>query len=208
MESPSQTGTMTIRFCGWATRIFWAAFQRGVRLQVRVNLPLREIICAELGIEPTYFETRIQTIFLDGHPVDRPQTAIVSDGAVVALSGALPGLVGATLRRGGRYAPLREAISLRRDSEGMAPSPRAGSIQLKLFNQILTELVPALLSTGIRMASHDMLEVLDQSAAIYAVETGALALANGRAVDLSELREILVQARAADVLLQVSGPRT
>ena len=208
MESPSQTDTLTIQFHGWATRIFWAAFQRGVRLQVRVNLPLREIICAELGIEPTYFETRIQTIFLDGHPVDRPQTAIVSDGAVVALSGALPGLVGATLRRGGRYAPLREAISLHRDSEDMAPSPRAGSIQLKLFNQILTELVPALLSKGIRMASHDVLEVLDQSASIYAVETGALALANGRAVDLSELREILLQVRAADVLLRASGPRT
>jgi hypothetical protein len=61
------------------------------------GISIKAYICSYLGIDSDYFENRIQTLFLDGSPVDDPETAVLKKGSVLALSGAMPGLAGATL---------------------------------------------------------------------------------------------------------------
>jgi hypothetical protein len=67
----------------------------------------------------------------------------------VALSSALPGLVGATLRRGGFYACLRDSINYRQ--EDLPVDTRPGTITIKLFNLLMDELGPVFLKKGIIM---------------------------------------------------------
>jgi len=123
--------------------------ERGFKLQIKTGLTIRELLCQHLSITEDYVDNRIQTIFLDGKPVDDVDTASLENGSTLALSAAMPGLVGITLRKGGFYASLRSNISYTKPQTSMAKDE--GEIILKLFNMVAKELGPKLLSTGIRI---------------------------------------------------------
>ena len=89
---------------------FFLLLQRGVRLRRRVGCSVEVFLKDELGVGPGTIE-KIQSIILDGKAVDDIGSAVIHDGSTLALSAALPGLVGATLRRGGRYASFRSGIT-------------------------------------------------------------------------------------------------
>jgi hypothetical protein len=201
MEPRTKCLRLTLRLSDAPAR-FYPVFQQGLPLLVRVNLSVREIVCVELGIAPDYLETRIQTLFLDGHPVDRLED-IVGDGAVLALSGALPGLVGATLRRGGRYAPLRAGISHLQEGAKAPRLPAPGGITLKLFNQVLDDLCPRLLSQGLTLRAGDILALL--STLLPAVP-GPLAMLDNRLLDGVKLMQALRELKDGPVILSVEPP--
>ena len=73
-------------------------------MKVKVGCSISELFSGQFNISPEYFKDRVQTIFLEGNPVDDTRTAIVKDGSHIAISGAMPGLVGAVLRKGGFYS--------------------------------------------------------------------------------------------------------
>ena len=116
-------------------------------IRARTGIGLKTFVCDELGVEEDYFDNRIQTLFLNSKPVDNADTAVVSDGAVLALSAAMPGLVGATFRKGGRYSWMRKVIS-HEGQAGGAEKPQ-GRVSLKLFNLVLKELGPDFLRRGV-----------------------------------------------------------
>ena len=116
-------------------------------VRARVGIDLKTFVCQELGVHADYFEERIQTIFLDNKPVDDVTTALVHDGSVLALSAAMPGLVGATFRKGGRYSWMRRSISHAGDDR--ADEAKEGWVAVKLFNMVLKELGPGFLERGI-----------------------------------------------------------
>ena len=116
-------------------------------MKVKVGCNITDLFCGQLNISPGYFEERIQTIFLDGNPVDDARSAIVKDGSRIAISGAMPGLVGAVLRKGGFYSSLRSGISYREKNK-TGPAEE-GIVFLKIFNLLLKELGPAFLERGI-----------------------------------------------------------
>jgi|GEM_PF-79062 len=124
----------------------------GFRLKVKTGQSIRELFCGQLGISDDYFENRIQTIFLDGKAVDNTDAAWVEDGSRLALSAAMPGLVGATFRKGGRYASFRGTISYSKSKESIAGGD--GEITLKFFNMIARELGPAFLQKGVIVEGH------------------------------------------------------
>ena len=126
---------------------FFLIFQQGFTIFARVGSSLKSLLCDELGLSQEYVTERITTIFLSGKPIDNLDSAIVQDGATVALSAAMPGLVGATMRRGGYYAAMRGAITYRAD-EGDAEGG-FGAVRIKLFNLLLNELGPGFLQRGI-----------------------------------------------------------
>jgi hypothetical protein len=133
---------------------FFPLLQQGFMVKAQVDCTIKTLLCQQLGLNPEYLETRIQTIFLDGRPVDDVNSATVMEGSTLALSAAMPGLVGATLRKGSYYASMRSQISYR----GMATSksPHKGVILLKLFNLILKELGPIFLKQGVWVNGKDI----------------------------------------------------
>ena len=135
--------------------------QRGVSVPAQVPCTIADFLVRQLGIDPGYVETRISSMFLDGQVVDDPATARLADGSLLALSAALPGLVGATLRKGGFYAAMRADITLA-GGTGPAAAPAAdGAVRLKLFNLVLEELTPAVLAHGVLLPHAEVVALLD-----------------------------------------------
>ncbi len=130
---------------------FSLMLQSGFQVRVQVGGSVRELLCNQLGLSPNYTHDRIRTLFLNGRPLDDMDRAIVEDGSVLALSGALPGLVGATMRRGGYYGCLRDSITYQPPTanflENLVSAP--GTITVKLFNLVLKDLGPHFLSRGV-----------------------------------------------------------
>lgn len=126
---------------------FSPLFQQGIIIKTLVGTSIKDFLVEGLGINLDYVETRIQTVFLNGKAVDDLENSAIKDGATLALSGALPGLVGATFRRGGTYASFRKAITLQEGKESIPLEE--GRIVLKLFNLIVPELTPLLLARGV-----------------------------------------------------------
>jgi hypothetical protein len=126
----------------------YALLQEGVRFKTRVGLSIQAFLEQELGLSPAFISGKIKTVFLDGKPVDDYSRAILKDGAVLSLSGALPGLVGATMRSGGFFSGLRSGITYREDGQPVAP--QEGIITVKVFNILLRELGPILRKKAIR----------------------------------------------------------
>lgn len=102
-----------------------------------------------LGIAPEYINHRIQTIFLNGKAVDNVHNTFLKRNATLALSAAMPGLVGATFRKSGFYSSLRKNISL--EQQSAASHAQTITFTLKLFNSIAMDLGPGFFQKGIQI---------------------------------------------------------
>ncbi len=103
-------------------------------------------------------ESRIQTVFLNGRAVDDIETVMIANGDTLALSAAMPGLVGASFRRAGRYSVFRDNVSFH-DGEPQV-GQGAGLVTVKLFNLIVSEIGPTLLQQGVRISAKMLAEVI------------------------------------------------
>jgi len=139
--------------------------QNGFSLRFKEACSVNTFLCGRLGVSREYIEERIQTIFLDGKPVDDLDTAMVRNGSSLALSAAMPGLVGAAMRRGGYYGQLRSTITYR-----ARPSPgdrEEGLAHVKIFNLLMHDLGPGLLRKGILVPSGDLAAFLSRLPAAF-----------------------------------------
>ena len=158
----------------------------GFLLGASVGCSIRSLLCEQLGLDEKYVSQRITTVFLDGKPVDDIDSAIVRDGATLSLSAAMPGLVGAAMRRGGAFASLRSSITANETDASM--SPRPGIIQLKLFNMVMQELGPKFLEKGITVKSGDLLNFFKEQTEAFWLELRRTAL-NGVLLGRSALTD-------------------
>jgi len=153
-RDPLRCQNVALRITRDQLEVFFPMLQRGVTVQAAVGCPLGELLCAQLGIPQEYVAGRITTIFLDNRPVDDLERSLIHEGSRVTLSAAMPGLVGATMRRSGYYATLRQGIT--HAEKGGAVREGQGTVRLKLFNLLLPELAPVILARGILLARDEL----------------------------------------------------
>jgi hypothetical protein len=134
--------------------LFSLLLGQGFTLKIRTGISVRNLLCRQIGVSDDYLDQRIQTIFLDGKVVDNVNTAVIRQGSTLALSAAMPGLAGATLRRGGAYAAMRSQISHK--SNTVDDSAENGTVMLKLFNLVALELGPMFLKQGIWISGRNI----------------------------------------------------
>ncbi len=127
--------------------LFSPLLGQGFTINFGTGISVRNLLCRQMGLSNDYIDQRIQTIFLDGKVVDNIDTAVIRQGSTLALSAAMPGLAGATLRRDGAYAAMRSQIS-HKDTI-LDSSNENGTVMLKLFNLVALELGPMFLEQGI-----------------------------------------------------------
>jgi hypothetical protein len=141
--------------------LFFQLLGHGFRVNVQTGTSVKELLCNQLGIHEDYLAQRIQTIFLNFKVVDDVNSAIVDSDATLALSGAMPGLVGAILRSGGFYAPMRSQISHEKDT----PTSQLinGQITLKLWNLVVKELGPTFLEQGIWIQGEEIRSLIERN---------------------------------------------
>lgn len=139
------------------SRIF-PILQKGFMVKTRLGCSIFKFLCQQQKINSEYIAQRISTIFMDGQPVDDIDTAQIEDGCTIALSGAMPGLAGAVMRRGSPYASFRHSITYSKDSN--KSQLKEGMIRLKFFNMVMNELGPQFLEKGIFLKPCDITELL------------------------------------------------
>lgn len=139
-------------------RMFFPLLMEGVEVDIETGSSVKQLLIEQFGITADYINSRITTLFLNSRAVDNAATALVLDGASLALSGAMPGLVGATMRSGGFYAAMRGAMTHHNDDQ--IPLAKRGRIKLKLFNLLLEELGPRILARGIVLDSERLQSLL------------------------------------------------
>jgi len=181
---------------------FFLLLQQGVRVRRRVGCSVAAFLREELGAGPATIE-KIQSIMLDGKPVDDIGSAVVQEGAVLALSAAMPGLVGATLRRGGAYSSFRSGITYH--ETGNACAPGEGWVSVKIFNLLMAELGPELLRTGVLVRLSDFFGFLMDRGEEF--RHGCSATLDGEPVDIGTLAGCMRMADIDQVFLSVAvGP--
>jgi hypothetical protein len=115
----------------------------------------------------------------------------------------MPGLVGATLRRGGAYSSFRSAITYHETV--MACAPGEGWVNVKIFNLLMAELGPDLLRTGVLLRSSDLLGFLMERAEEF--QQGCSATLDGKPIDIGTLEGSTELAGNDQVFLTVAvGP--
>ncbi|MEJ5365879.1 MAG: hypothetical protein WHS86_12305 [Desulfosoma sp.] len=141
-------------------------FQSGVWVVLPSAMSVEDLLTRHWGLSRDFVESRVGTVFLNGIPVDALDAARLEDGDDLALSGPMPGLAGAILRKNSPLAGLRH----KQTHPMHAPSREASEMQrirVKLFNQLIDDLGPVLLRRGILLERDQLLECLrawDQSA--------------------------------------------
>jgi hypothetical protein len=127
--------------------LFVPLLQEGVRVAIRTDCSVADLLHDQFGLTSDYIDSRIKTVFLEGRPVDDFETARVGDGATLALSAAMPGLVGAVFRSGGVLSPFRASITHRGSNHPSGGGD--GLITIKLFNLLTHEIGMSFLRHGI-----------------------------------------------------------
>jgi hypothetical protein len=133
---------------------FFSFLQKGFMIRAKVGCSVRSLLHDQFGISEACIDDCIQTIFIDGKPVDDLDATAVQDGSTLALSSAMPGLLGAALRRGGRYAAMRSQITHEKSKKTGAV--KNGQMMIKLFNLTLRDLGPLFLDRGIWVEAEDL----------------------------------------------------
>jgi hypothetical protein len=131
-----------------------ALFQRGVVVPISGPRSVSDFLTVDLAIDPAYIRDTIATVFLDSMVVDDLDHATLHPGSTLTLSAAMPGLVGATLRRSSYYSAMRAEVSWHAGPTGGRDEEPVQTIRVKLFNLIIPGVGPAILRRGI-VLDHD-----------------------------------------------------
>lgn len=176
------------------------SFQSGVWIMVPAGIPIGTLLEGRWGLSREFIEKTVGTVFLNGLPVDDVDTEPLCDGDVLALSGPMPGLAGAILRKNSPLAGLRHG---RRGPVRTTSPETSGSevvrVQVKLFNRLIEDLGRIVLRHGILLEK-------DQALQCVVACTGSTramprrVTVNGDGVSFDSLPGILIESRCSLVL--------
>jgi hypothetical protein len=163
---------------------FSEILQKGFAFNTLVGIHIKTFLCDFMALDPQYIQERISTIFLDGKAVDNIEEAIIREGSTLALSSAMPGLAGATLRRDGLYASLRDSITYKEEAGNCRV--KEGIIILKLFNLLIDDIGPVFLQKGIVVKSQELQDFFIKQPDIFWRDCSEIILA-GKPIDYENL---------------------
>ena len=185
--------------------MFTPLLEKGVMLPARTGCSVRDFFCGQLGLPEAYLDQRVQTLFLDARPVDNVDAALIRDGSTLALSAAMPGLLGATMRKDSWYAAFRKDIS--QSSQSGEGRQANGMVRVKLFNMVAREIGGMLLQRGVRVRGTDLQRIAQRhgNALTRHIQTS---LADGRPVQPDQDFFLTLIDRQVGLSITVAGEQT
>jgi hypothetical protein len=179
---------------------FFHLLQAGFSLTTElIGQSVRTFLQGQLALPDDYIKQRISTIFLDSMPVDDLDTAFLQNGSRLALSSAMPGLVGATMRQGSPLAALRNTISYTSSGTGEGGE---GIVCLKLFNLVMSDIGQHVLRTGILVQAGALRTFLKEHPVL--LNCCSLIQFNGRLLAPDACTDEIMSTGAELVMLEVS----
>jgi len=138
--------------------------REGFSVVARSGRSLRETLVNDFGLCPDCVEERIQTVFLDGSPVDDIDQDSARPGCTLALAAAMPGVAGIAMRRGSPVGVFREGVTHHADADADAESgEEAFELTLKLFNSVAVECLAKVLAHGVAVRAARLAELLESN---------------------------------------------
>jgi hypothetical protein len=195
------TNTLCIQLPKPALERFNTLFGEGVGFETHTGIALTSFLCDQIGIAPDYLDQRVQTIFVNARAVDRVEQIHIGPGDVIALSAAMPGLAGATLRKGGLLAGFRKDISHVDDPHATGAAQKT-MVTVKLFNLVAREIGAQLLQHGVWVKGKRLEPLFEQTKNSFLWDARAL-LWNDRSISVERLREQVHTAGLIHLRLQI-----
>ena len=141
---------------------FYPLIERGYFAKVASGTSIENFLIRDLMIEKEYVDKTIQTIFLNHQPVDDISKTFLSENDSIAFSAAMPGLLGATMRKAGAYSVMRDTISHGAKYKKKKCSSENTGIEIwifvKFFNLVVKDIGESLLKKGIWVEGHSLKE--------------------------------------------------
>jgi len=179
---------------------FFPLIRKGFMLETEVGTSIKEFLLTLPGIDSVYMTERIKTVFLNGWVVDDIKTAFLETGSNLALSAAMPGLVGATMRRESGLISFRSQITyVPHKKQG---ARQKGIISIRLFNLILKDLGVIFLKKGILLKPDDLEKFIKILPEKFWPEVEDASL-NGHHQEINELLQVNWSESAELVKLKV-----
>ncbi len=180
---------------------FRYVLQQGFGVSIQPGCSLKVLLTDQFEIADHYIDARIKTAFLNHKPVDDYESAIINDGDTLALSTAMPGLVGATFRSGGVLSPFRSQVSFRnRDNPGN--DSHQGRLTLKLFNLLAEELGQPFLKKGIWITSDTFTRLYSQTDEIRDTDFHIISI-NNRKPATEQVKQLMIADPPVDIFMSV-----
>lgn len=140
-------------------QILYPILQKGFCVKALTGVSIRRLLEDQFKLSSDFVDVKISTVFLNGKAVDNIDSAIVTDNCELALSGAMPGFVGAAMRRGGYYSSMRAAVS--HIEQISKPPIQEGIVRIKLYNTLIPPLGLEFAQRGIIVSKTDASGLLD-----------------------------------------------
>lgn len=171
------------------SHIFTPEFQNGFFVYSIQGKSIFEFLTEDCFITKEYISEKIKTIMINGSPVDDIFETKISEGSVCALSGALPGILGAMMRMGSPYAAMRESITAK-TNEPIA-SNKEIAVLVKFFNLVLHDLRADFLKRGILLEKRRVYELFVKNESDLNLNCKEISL-NSSPVENNSLKDYLL----------------
>lgn len=162
--------------------LFTTVLQSGIEVMTESGNDIGSFLCDLAGFTPEYLSSAVETIFLNGTPVDDLGHQLQGENTTLALSAAMPGLAGAIFRKNSFHSPLRTTTA---GDSSQATSSGSTTVTLKLFNTIAKERGRDLLHKGVITSGIKLAKFLERNARL--VELILTARLNETQLDRSEV---------------------
>ncbi len=189
-----------LRFTHAQPKQFEIILQAGFSVPVERPTNVYAFLHDQLAVPEEIIQQRIQTLFLNSSPVDDLLSAPVRPGSTLAFSGALPGLLGATMRRSGYYSRMREGISYKKDEPVAEEPAKPFLVQVRLYNLMARELAGYALRHGILASKDRLTEFLEQQPPAFWAQFGRCEL-DGKPMPTDSFHQAAWQPCKETVLL-------
>ncbi|MBS3755446.1 MAG: hypothetical protein KGY56_07070 [Desulfobacterales bacterium] len=177
---------------------------RGIRYQAPAGIPVNEFLTQHLRLDADFIQNRIQTIFMEGQAVDRPEETRIIKPCSLGLSAAMPGLFGAAFRKEGQYRAMRRSYNAGRSGPDNSESGSTVPVTVKCFNQVAEAIGNDLLGRGVCMDAGDFLQFWNSQRSL--LEPGCLGVwMDGAQIDPGQVADRLGET-TGDVVLKTHAP--
>lgn len=164
MQDQSTLPKLTLTVHNRDLPFYTTLLQSGVEIKSTNSETMGHFLNRLPGFTMDYVSDTVQTIFLNGTAVDDLTTPLGSDGAVLAISAAMPGLAGAIFRRNSFHAALRTKTDSHIEAGKEVESTL---VTLKLFNSIALERGAELLEMGVVIKTVNFNSFLEKRTALF-----------------------------------------
>lgn len=184
--------------------LFTTVFQSGIEITTPAGSSLGQFLSTLPGFTTDYLAKTVQTIFLNGSPVDDLTILLNGERPTVALSAAMPGLAGAIFRRYSFHAALRSDTKKTQSLSPQASKPL--TVTLKLFNTIALDRGRDLFCAGVRLPAAVLSSFLHKRQELtQAIQRIQL---NDRDIDIAAMHQQLTLPAQIDLKIFVEKATT